>query len=770
MISLFKKSQRPPVLSDRLLKTYRFDFSLDRLVAGVDNVRCDVRLDPEIFNAVRAAAFRLVARETQTERLLCLDKNSTWSRERDELVRLCRNVLLSALNRAKSEHEVQIDFLARAAASKLFLEEARNQFELLLDRCQGLIRSREISQRSDPAEVIRLKESLAKVRQNRRTIIQKVSFELFRLMMEAQSGEIENLRQANFGEQYRVPDDVFANPVLHAGDCRDDFFMVEEYVLLGHRFEDPDRYEAVLSIVRNLLADLVTSELDHRGAQSPSSSPEEGDACGLVAREAYARQIDAWIMHEGNTDILFNCFESKNLQHLMRQEKGEDRKAVLAELKVKTEEQRQRLEYFYHTLKEKDLDRNVIAAYEMQPVHLDFCPPLVPRQVMQFLISPESRKEITSRLERLEGFYGKPFDLKPLRKTAKRLDRVSHHQKLRCLLRFYRDFSRYHRDLQSFQRLKKTMDRVNLAVDEKIVTLSRANGTLFELILSPQDAGESKPVINHVIVKADVRGSTEITRKMVEKGLNPASYFSLNLFNPITEILYEYGAEKVFIEGDAIILSIFERENMPQGWYGVARACGLAAHILQIVHRYNAQNQKHDLPILELGIGVSYQSGPPTFLFDGSSRIMISPAINMADRLSGCTRSLRKIIPNDRSPFNLHVFMTPALDNGDDEPSLRYNVNGIEVNEAGLEKLGQEIRLTRVETELPGFPGKKTRLHVGTFPTETGKFHQLVVREEPIPEVSATDLTVLRITSARYYEVCTHPAVLDLVKVNGVTV
>ncbi len=98
--------------------------------------------------------------------------------------------------------------------------------------------------------------------------------------------------------------------------------------------------------------------------------------------------------------------------------------------------------------------------------------------------------------------------------------------------------------------------------------------------------------MRHVILKADIRGSTEITHKMLEKGLNPATYFSLNLFNPITEIMAEYGAQKVFVEGDAIILSICERENMPEGWYCVSRACGLATDIISIVENCNPQQHK----------------------------------------------------------------------------------------------------------------------------------------------------------------------------------
>ncbi|MEQ9023334.1 MAG: hypothetical protein RLN82_11345, partial [Pseudomonadales bacterium] len=64
------------------------------------------------------------------------------------------------------------------------------------------------------------------------------------------------------------------------------------------------------------------------------------------------------------------------------------------------------------------------------------------------------------------------------------------------------------------------------------------------------------------------------TDELQAKGLNPASYFSMRFFNPINKILDTYGATKVFIEGDALILSFLEYESSPQQWFSVARACG----------------------------------------------------------------------------------------------------------------------------------------------------------------------------------------------------
>ena len=304
------------------------------------------------------------------------------------------------------------------------------------------------------------------------------------------------------------------------------------------------------------------------------------------------------------------------------------------------------------------------------------------------------------------------------------------------------------------------MDRINLTREDKIITLSRANHTLHEFLLPHEYVLEEKPIINHVILKADVRGSTDITHQMRKRGLNPASYFSLNLFDPINFILSEYGAEKVFIEGDAIILSIFEHQDTPGGWYSVGQACGLAMKMLLIVKRYNVLNIKHHLPILELGIGISYQNHPPTFLFDNEKRIMISPAINLADRLAGCSRRVRSLPALNKRPFNLYVFQTAreaAISATSDDLFLRYNVNGIELSTQAFKKLSEEIDLEKRTVLIPELQGSKISVHTGKFPTLTGKYQNLIIREAYIPEVAADTLKTIGPTQRKYYEVCTNP-------------
>jgi hypothetical protein len=77
--------------------------------------------------------------------------------------------------------------------------------------------------------------------------------------------------------------------------------------------------------------------------------------------------------------------------------------------------------------------------------------------------------------------------------------------------------------------------------------------------------------------------------------------------------------------------------------------------MLYVIQKYNAKSRKYNLPVLELGVGICYQNAPPSYLLDGRKRIMISPAINQADRLSGCSKLLRRVFDKDRTPFNLVV-------------------------------------------------------------------------------------------------------------------
>jgi len=264
-----------------------------------------------------------------------------------------------------------------------------------------------------------------------------------------------------------------------------------------------------------------------------------------------------------------------------------------------------------------------------------------------------------------------------------------------------------------------------------------------------------------------VRGSTEIVAQMNARGLNPASNFSLNFFDPITALLGGYSANKVFIEGDAIILSILGYQDQPQDGFIVARACGLSINVLRVVDQYNRKNVANGLPPLALGIGIDWVDGAPTFFFDEDHQIMISPAINHADRLSSSSAELRDLMENREMPFDVYAFHTLAgggAGQGMNIRKLYYNVSGIHLGPDAFKQIGQEIRLRRVECSLPEFPGRKICLHTGKFPTLDGNYRDLVIREAPVARIDPDDFKIVGLTDQKYYEVSTRQRLYDLVK------
>src|SRR5260370_13281408 len=211
-----------------------------------------------------------------------------------------------------------------------------------------------------------------------------------------------------------------------------------------------------------------------------------------------------------------------------------------------------------------------------------------------------------------------------------------------------------------------------------------------------------------------------MTQDLLARGLNPASHFSLNLHEPVKKLLDRYGAKKVFIEGDAIILAIFETESTVAYARPVAKACILSRQILAVCNSYNERASASDLPALQLALGVAFQGSSPTYWTDGDSRIMISKSLNLSDRLSACANLAKRMLAGQKTHFSVFHFlntMEGASAEELDEFLVHYNHNGIELNEEGFQKLSEEISLETIETKLEMPWGKQNvSLYYGEVP------------------------------------------------------
>jgi hypothetical protein len=243
---------------------------------------------------------------------------------------------------------------------------------------------------------------------------------------------------------------------------------------------------------------------------------------------------------------------------------------------------------------------------------------------------------------------------------------------------------------------------------------------------------------------------------MLERGLNPASFFSLNFFEPVNKLLPRYNAEKVFIEGDAVILAL--TENADRRDLSVARACVMSCEMLNVVKAYNQASTEGGLPPLEIGIGIAYQDSPPLYLLDGAHRVMISEALNLSDRLSACHKRARRHMRDPHPLFNVFVFQTTdeaAAAGAVEDFQLNYNVGGIHLPEAAFDKLRREISLEHRDVILNMPWGKdKVRLYSGLVPVANGAFHPILIRQGRAAQVEARDFKFVRWADHIYYEVC----------------
>jgi class 3 adenylate cyclase len=355
--------------------------------------------------------------------------------------------------------------------------------------------------------------------------------------------------------------------------------------------------------------------------------------------------------------------------------------------------------------------------------------------------------------------------MKPIEDLAKKIRRYSHDELQSFVLRFAIDFLRLRRDLRDADHLTTCMERIHLVTTEQARELSRLNNRLYECLLQDEAKPQQDQVISHVIIKADVRGSTRMTQDLLARGLSPASHFSLNLHEPVKKLLDRYAAKKVFIEGDAIVLAIFETDSNQAYARSVAKACILSRQIIAVCTSYTARAAAADLPTLEIGIGVAYQGSAPTYWTDGDSRIMISKALNLSDRLSGCAKIAKRLLAGQKTHCSVFQFLT-AMEGASpeelDEFLVRFNLDGIELNEEGFCKLAEEISLESIDTKLEMPWGQENAtLFYGEVPM--GESVELLVIRKGFARQLLPDGKIGKASSHAYYEVCTSPALYDLV-------
>ncbi len=762
-----------------LRKKRHYEDGLGRFQRGVDNAHIDVTLSPEFTRRARTyirAACLHDAKEHSWQKSSTPPARSTIEALREGYA----NLMELAIDRVKKERREELIQLLQYAVWKFLLQEVREEVAGLKGRLQEASR---LDDHQASGKALEIHQRLVSLARDEAAIRYRVCRRLFRELFHVESARLSKIRQSVLGTAWPVPVPYLFNPMLQLPSIWADEEVMKHYTLACTDKDDRDSFGRVNRLVTSLFEPFipewqrgleppvpVTTDSEGSELSSLKSRVDQGGLNGFLEVEIvigralqeaeYQAGRCSWLDSPTNVDRVIysveprkaNRFElaGKEIDPLWTDENWADFHHGL-------------LQRLFAAFEEDGLEQRVLGAGAAPKVHEALGGEVPVRLICQFLGGSLPRRDLVRRLSSMKQVSDVHAATKVLDQALVGVKHMPPLNRRRRLISFLKEFAALRRDLKQAYLAHRAMDSIRLVEAPEEVALSRKNGALQEFLLREEATDHGQSIRNHVVIKADLRGSTRIIEKLREQGLNPASHFSQNFFEPIAELLPTFGAKKVFIEGDAIILSTFEFEHTPFQWLCVSHACGLAEKILQVVDRQNQKNGSNGLPELELGLGVAFCEEAPAFLYDGDQEIMISPAINRADRLSSCSNLLR------RSGFARGLgrgveVVAPAegglfeCDGGAE--FLRYNVNGIELDGAAFEKLCGELALKAVRLDTGS---GAERYHAGRYPDIEGGMHWLVIREAPVRMLTDEGGLAPDPQKRRFYQVVTDREVVTRV-------
>jgi len=782
---------------------------VERYKKGIDNANIDVYLSVRLREAVREIVRKLILRDVRMQARVA-DPEPIRARDlkafHESYVGIFEAIAghTGARPRADELALLQISLLKylieTVSREKAFLQQA---FKIALNQ-----ESTRASGRSH-----RVHEHLFTLARDERAVNRHTLSSLFRQLRELEGAQLQKVRAALVGEPWPFPKRAFFNPVLTVPDLEEVQELAPVYPIAGlGEGGDTDwlfqTNQCVSTVFQHYLPPWTrfSSQIgwdDPGGLAETRERRDRGQLRGFLGTEmVLGRFVPAKEYREGRSSWLD---EPENLRRFLAS--GRDRNdgaldppdSVFGDM----------TEADFAGVREIGLDYSQFAgggddgsdenalwaqagwpdfqaavvdelnrcldlkALSQRIVLLDWLPrignrlgrPVPLSLVSDFVAGRLSRRRLARRLEALKLALEPATVARVLEGVASRLKQIGSARRAQYLGAYLIDFLVLRRDLKLAYKTYEAMDSLRLLEDPQEIQLSRANDTLYEFPGPEERPRSERRITAHVVLKADVRGSTRITEGLRAKGLNPASHFGLNFFDPVNRLLTEFGGEKLFVEGDAVIIAMFEHAAEPAAMT-VSRACGLARKMLQVVSLQNAVNRKHALPELELGLGISFSDREPNFLYDEGRRIMISAAINRADRLSSCASALRTggFRTTDEA-FRVEVVRDTTLGpygRHRRDSFLSYNVNGIKLEKAAFFKLQREMNL--VQVRLPDLAVGDDLFFAGSFRDLAGREHWLTLRYAPIREWDGQDFGTVDPDRGHFFEVIADEALASRVR------
>ncbi len=753
-----------------------FPFSIDSFPVGVDNTHIDIYISPQ---------FTAIARSLVQRMLLYELGDNSWGRPSTPppitdvrtFEAAYMGLMETGINRARNNSNYGQVQLLQLSVMKFLVQVVGDELEVYRSQLQH----GRSDDWGDSGRELQFHERIVTLAKEEAALSYRITHKLFQQIYKLENTSLRKLRKSVMGSSWPVPKEMLFNPLLQISSIWSDEQMMRHYSLAILDRDDPRIFYSINRLVTEMFeeylpdwmqpnAGSVEADGENRATDVLGAIRQRGDEGlldsflevetllrGSLQEVEYQQGLYSWLDRPDNFDLIL---QDSWVSQIGR--KQQSRPPAL----TKGDGWDRFLDGICSSMQRADLMQKVLAAREVSALYTELRGVVPARLIYKYLSGGISRRKLTRKLSSMQT-PSRPEELRRIMDAAiTKIRRTPDRRERRILLHFLKDFALLRRDLKMAYQAYRIMDHLRILTQSAEVELSRSNGTLQEFVLHTEQQSEQRSIRNHVIIKADVRGSTAITAQLRERKLNPASHFSRNFFQPITGLLEDFGAQKVFVEGDAVILSIFEYEDTPHKWLCVAHACGVAQKILQVVDSQNMQNRKYGLPDLELGIGISFNDEAPAFLYDGDHQIMISPAINRADQLSSCSYSLRHSSLAAEIKRGVEVVIPLEHDVVQEQGAdctLRYNVNGIELDVMAFLKLKNELSMRRAGISVDGY-SSQSAFYAGRYPDLNGTMRWLVVREAPICHWVDNSISSEEEWGRRFYEVITDSEVIAAIR------
>lgn len=698
---------------------------LNILPRGIDNIHIDVQLSPRfrknIIRLIHMLVPLVVQQLHQGKRHLSLPQKqfSVIRKEFNDLVNV-------ALRRAKETGEKQIPDLLFIATMKLIHSEVNNTVAAIMQQSKEGSKEHHIR----GLKVIADDKYIAWLFRYRDHIIALSNSTLVAAVCSEQKDALTEGVKNFLGQETTFSIEAIESPLVISESPESELVLLENYLLLGQQQNDENSFVNIDKQLTEVFSDYLNLlEINKGNIQQEFNKLQRGS--DLNSNTIFTLTQPSVLMNAENIAVLLDTDWTRD--KINNTKKFSEFKTYR---KLRQHRRFQRLlrRKLAERLKKSGLSTWIIASYEVAAILKKMDSDVSAGQLTALLARKPGKQEFNQKLADLFKLLNNPPPTSSVASARERIQKEHDTLLDKYLLQFIRDFARYRRDLLTLLIYQRAASDLILLEEKRDIDTSRANFSLYSFLHRSEAQDANAPILSHVIIKADLRGSTEVTEKLTELKLNPATHFDRNFFSPINNVIESYGAEKVFIEGDAIILILNDRAGMGKDRLISARACGLAAKILDIVARQNRELAAYGLPELELGIGISFHHGPPRYLFDGHHRITISPAINRADRLSSCNWSIRNWYSAQQHSNNFVEVYQPseqAIKHGEKaQKEMIFNLNGILLEAAVFKRIAHELTPQQVANTLSEI--KQSELYAFQVTDMNGNKQTLMLRKAPL--------------------------------------